>query len=67
MFLGLLPPFSQEQVLSEDVTEDVEDEELSEEKAPAEVEDDGKNLSSSLLHLVLLQVSFSAFSQERKR
>ncbi|XP_071522877.1 BLOC-2 complex member HPS3 isoform X3 [Panulirus ornatus] len=60
LFLSLLPPFSQEQALTEEVTEDAEDEELSEEKSPTEAEDDGKNLSSSLLHLVLLQSLLSS-------
>ena len=57
-FLALLPPFSQEQSVSNKSQSIVAVEgEAAEEKTPLEVKETGKNLSSSLLHLVVLQVN----------
>lgn len=57
-FLALLPPFSQEQSLSNKSQAIVAVEgEAPEDKTPSEVKEMRKTLSSSLLHLVVLQVS----------
>lgn len=52
-FLALLPPFSQEQSLSRALAGEGD---TPEEITPQDPEEVGKSLSSSLLHLVVLQV-----------
>lgn len=52
-FLALLPPFSQEQSLSRAQAGEGDS---PEERTPQDAEEVGKSLSSSLLHLVVLQV-----------
>ncbi|XP_042207790.1 Hermansky-Pudlak syndrome 3 protein-like isoform X2 [Homarus americanus] len=60
IFLGLLPPFSNDQSLQESQSGAAEDGGAVEKKAGVEVEEEGKNLSSSLLHLVVLQSLLSS-------
>lgn len=55
-FLGLLPPFGQEQTLQEEQRDNTDNGQSPEGRAVAEAEELGRNLSSSLLHLVVLQV-----------
>ncbi|XP_045621945.1 BLOC-2 complex member HPS3 isoform X2 [Procambarus clarkii] len=60
IFLGLLPPFSNDHSFPESRVNETEDGESSEGKTAAEAEEDGRNLSSSLLHLVVLQSLLSS-------
>ncbi|KAG0721181.1 Hermansky-Pudlak syndrome 3 protein [Chionoecetes opilio] len=54
-FLALLPPFSQEQAMIKGQAVVATGEGAPEDQTPSEVKEIGKSLSSSLLHLVVLQ------------
>lgn len=58
MFLGLLPPFSQEQSVVRGQMGETAEEGSAGGKTPPEAEEVGRNLSSSLLHLLVLQVCY---------
>ncbi|XP_069957344.1 BLOC-2 complex member HPS3 isoform X3 [Cherax quadricarinatus] len=59
-FLGLLPPFSNDHSFPEAQTSEPEDGGSPEEKAGVEAEEEERNLSASLLHLVVLQSLLSS-------
>ncbi|KAK4302345.1 hypothetical protein Pmani_025562 [Petrolisthes manimaculis] len=60
MFLGLLPPFSQEQSVIRGQVGETAEESCAGGKTPPEAEEVGRNLSSSLLHLLVLQSLLSS-------